>query len=378
MKIGMMLPPYPWERTLEAAKRGDDLGVDMLWTADHFLGSWHPDLWRELPPSKQRPDPDAFADPFCLCAALGSATSLPLGVGVTDGIRRAAPDLARTALTVQHLCRGGFNLGLGAGEAENLIPFGYTFEKPVAALQSTLQLLRHLLDTGHMPEGKGHLGLPLASGAGKPRIWVAGQGERTLRLTGQYADGWLASRTMTMGPEEYGRRRAIVMTNARASGRPEPEAGLGVFIVLGDSRSRVREMFEDQPVAKLVALIMRPEFFHRHGVEHPLGQNHRGAVDLIAHDYDPDELRRLAPGIPFEVVEGAIVAGNPDEIAQEIRRYAEHGCEHVMLINNTGLVGGVAEVQAQAPRFADLCNIVRRIEPAFQVGRSASATSAVS
>ena len=49
MKIGMMLPAYPWERTLQAARHAEDLGVDRLWTADHFLGTWHPELWRELP-----------------------------------------------------------------------------------------------------------------------------------------------------------------------------------------------------------------------------------------------------------------------------------------------------------------------------------------
>lgn len=200
---------------------------------------------------------------------------------------------------------------------------------------------------------------------------------RTLRLTSQFADGWLASRTMTMAPDEYGRRRAIVIGHARAARRPEPEAGLGVFILLGDSRSRVREMFEDQPLAKLVALIMRPEFFHRHGLEHPLGHSHRGAVDLMAHNFDPDHLRSLAPGIPFEVVEGAVAAGSPNEIAQEVRRYAEHCCEHVMLINNTGLVGGAVEAQAQAPRLSELCHILAEIKPAVHEVPTTSAASAL-
>jgi phthiodiolone/phenolphthiodiolone dimycocerosates ketoreductase len=60
-----------------------------------------------------------------VCAALGPTTDLPLGLAVTDGIRRGAPDVARSALTLQQMCKGGFNLGIGSGEAENLVPFNY-------------------------------------------------------------------------------------------------------------------------------------------------------------------------------------------------------------------------------------------------------------
>jgi phthiodiolone/phenolphthiodiolone dimycocerosates ketoreductase len=71
-----------------------------------------------MPLAARRPDSDAFLDPFCVCAALGPTTDLPLGLAVTDGIRRGAPDVARSALTLQQMCKGGFNLGIGSGEAE--------------------------------------------------------------------------------------------------------------------------------------------------------------------------------------------------------------------------------------------------------------------
>mgnify|MGYP006175930959 CR=1 FL=1 len=40
----------------------------------------------------------------------------------TDGTRRTAADVARSTLTLQHMAPGGFVLGVGAGEAENLVP----------------------------------------------------------------------------------------------------------------------------------------------------------------------------------------------------------------------------------------------------------------
>jgi len=123
-------------------------------------------------------------------------------------------------------------------------------------------------------------------------------------------------------------------------------------------------MFEDQPLGKLAALVLRPECFRQHGMEHPLGAQHRGVVDVIPHDLDAELLRGLAPTICFEVLEHQIVMGDAEEITQEVRAYAEQGCEHVMLINTTGLVGGVAEALAQTPRLATLCQSLAAIDVA--------------
>jgi phthiodiolone/phenolphthiodiolone dimycocerosates ketoreductase len=304
MKIGMLLPAFPLDAAARARDTAHELGVDALWFGDHFLGFWHPEIWKDMPQSRRRPDPDAYPDPFCMCAALGSTTRLPLGMPV----------------------------------------------------------LRHLLDTGMMPDGgPGHIGLPLQSDVGPPRIWVAGQGPRALRLVGQYADGWMASRTMTIDPDGYAKRKAAVAEHAHAAGRTEPESAIGVFVLLGDSKQRVRQMLDDQPLAKLFALVMRPEYFHRYGREHPLGAEHRGAVDDIPHLLDPDRLRKIAPTIPSELVEGAIATGTVDDVVAEVRGFADAGCEQVMLINTTGLVGGDAEVQAHTPKFAELCQRVRQI-----------------
>jgi phthiodiolone/phenolphthiodiolone dimycocerosates ketoreductase len=81
------------------------------------------------------PDADAWYDPVACIAAIGQESDLPMGVCVTDAIRRQAPDIVRTTLTLHQLCRGGFHLGIGAGEAENLVPFGYDFSTPVTHLE---------------------------------------------------------------------------------------------------------------------------------------------------------------------------------------------------------------------------------------------------
>jgi phthiodiolone/phenolphthiodiolone dimycocerosates ketoreductase len=295
-----------------------------------------------------------------VCAALARTTDLPLGIAVTDATRRAAPDIARAALTLQHLCKGGFNLGIGSGEAENLVPFGYPYDRPVGVTEEFLKLLRHLLDTGRMPSGPGRLGLPLESAKAKPRVWVAGHGPRMLRLTGQYGDGWLPA--FPMQPEEYGRHRSIVSAHASQAGRPTPEAGLTVLFILGESRDHIREMFEAEPLGKLYALHLMPDSFHKHGLEHPLGSHVRGVIDVIPHELDPAILSAVAPKIPFEVLEEFFFMGNVNEVAERLRGYADEGCEHVVLLNMTGTVGGVPEVISRAPAVNALCERLSAFE----------------
>ncbi|MBW2362644.1 MAG: LLM class flavin-dependent oxidoreductase, partial [Deltaproteobacteria bacterium] len=129
---------------------------------------------------------------------------------------------------LHHMCRGGFNLGVGSGEAESLVPFGYPFDKPVGRCEEFLAELRCLLDTGRMPQGgPGRIGVPLESAMGKPKLWVAGHGPRMLRLTGQYADGWLpAWRTTPPGATSWQsmrKRRGAPLRHADSSGRSSSE-----------------------------------------------------------------------------------------------------------------------------------------------------------
>ena len=261
---------------------------------------------------------------------------------------------ARTALTLHQLCRGGFHLGVGAGEAENLIPFGYSFATPVGQTEAFLIELRALLDEGVMPEGSsGRMGLPLQrEDIGPPRVWVAGHEPRMLRLTGEHGDGWLPA--WPMSPSTYGERRRSIMEHAERAGRPMPECGLHIGVVLGSSRDHIAELMERDPLGKLLALLCSSKAWAEHGMSHPSGDQCRGLVDLIFHDLDPEELRKLAPTIPFELVEEFIFMGNATEITDRVSGYGDHGLEHVILGNGTGTVGGLDEINANTREFLSL------------------------
>ena len=354
MKIGITLPAqFPFGSTEQLLPVYEEVGFDSYWAPDHLLGVFHPGLWADTPLSALAADPDAFYDPFCYGARVGTMTSRPYGISVTDSTRRGAADLARAALTLNDLIPGGFILGMGSGEAESLLPFGYPFERPVGILEEVLIELRSLLDTGRMPTGIGRMGLPLeAEGRGRPAVWVAGHGPRMLRLTGQYGDGWIPA--WWMSPDDYGSHLRVIADHASAVGRPTPVASLLPFILFAESVDRAAEMFEREPLGKLFGLFAMGSMWEKHGITHPLGNDAKGFIDVIIHDLNPDDLRDLAPTIPFEMVQQVLFIGNAEELGAQFESYARNGLEHVVLANVTGIVGGMDEIMARAMELPHL------------------------
>lgn len=358
MKVGLCVPAlFPLALSEQTVALAESMQVDSIWAPDHLLGAFHPELWPEHAWSQLVPDPDGWFDPFCLVGSLSRLTDIPLGISVTDGTRRRAVDVARSALSLQHMCRGGFRLGVGSGEAESLLPFGYPVDRPVERFEAFLAELRHILDSGRMPQGGcGRLGLPLASEAGRPEVWVAGHGPRMLRLTGQYGDGWLPAWKMT--PEQYAEKREVIRKHSEACGRPLPECGLLAPTMIGESRQRLLEMLDADPLARLLAIWVPAEEWKRHGVEHPGGPHSRGLVDVILHEMDAARLRELAQSIPSALLDGFGFMGNVDELFAAFEPYARAGAEHIVLGSSTGIVGGLAEVSARTP---DLVRLVSKL-----------------
>jgi phthiodiolone/phenolphthiodiolone dimycocerosates ketoreductase len=355
MKFGLnIVCTHPFDIPEMAMQMAIEAQVDSVWTPDHLLGMTHPELWPEMSAARPGTDPDAWYDPFVSLALLGRRSTIPMGVCVTDTTRRRVPDLVRTALTLHHLCPGGFNLGIGCGEAQNLEPFGYPFSTPVKHTEQFLGEMRSFIDSGKMPPPmRGRRGLPDSrDDVGRVRIWVGGHGPRMLRLTGMYGDGWLPAWPMT--PAVYGERREVMAGHAEAAGRPLPECAMHVAIVLGESHDYVAGLFEKEPLAKLMTLMCAAETWTEHGLSHPGGESCRGLVDAIWHDYDPDELRSLAPKIPVEILDQVFFMGNVEEIVERLEGYAVHGLQHIVFANSTGLVGGQSEAIMNAPQFFQL------------------------
>ena len=367
MQVGINIARMTSMEDVEATvNRLERVGLDHVWLPDHLMGYYHPQIWAELPGSQGVPTPepssyvwdgDGWLDPFCVAATIGRQTDLTIGTCVTDGTRRRGSDLARTVLTLCQATRGEFILSVGAGEAMSLTPFGFPADRTVGNMESTLQDLRSILDTGRMPSGPGRLGLKLDGPNGRPKVWVAANSGRTLKLAGRYGDGWIHLGTTR---EMFEQQRDVVRAAADAAGRPAPTAAVVVLCVLGESREAVIETLDRSPLVKSIMLATPAAHWAAFGLDHPAGPDSRGLLDLLPHDLDVQTIRETAPKIPIEMFEQFLVIGNAEEIESRLRPLVDAGIDHAIFTDVTVAAYPPDQADALQLEYGALANLLRK------------------
>ena len=109
-------PAEAWTRTIELAEQAETLGFESLWAFDHF---------HTVPV----PADEITFESFSVLAALAMVTKrMRLGhMVVCTGFRNPALT-AKMASTIDVICGGRFELGIGAGWKEDeWIAYGYGF-----------------------------------------------------------------------------------------------------------------------------------------------------------------------------------------------------------------------------------------------------------
>src|ERR671930_629806 len=148
LPVGVQILGRPPVAAVAAIARGMEMaGADSLFTPDHWmwlapLGLWNP---RTFPAARFLRNPEDNFDPFTFLAWLSGRTRRArLGTAVTEAIRRHPAEIAQAAMSLHHLSRGRFVLGIGAGERENVEPYGLSYAGQVSRLEEALYLIRLL------------------------------------------------------------------------------------------------------------------------------------------------------------------------------------------------------------------------------------------
>jgi phthiodiolone/phenolphthiodiolone dimycocerosates ketoreductase len=337
----------------------DQVLPDCIWLSDRLLV----DDYRKLAAlcgdeSQGWHEPAAFLDPFVTAAALVQYMPHPtcFGIAATDFIRRAPPDLARAAYTLNQVLPAPLNIGLGAGEAINLTPFGYIHgNSPVAHFEHNVRQFRRINDEGR---NYGAQVVELGYQRYPSSIWVAGQRSRMLRITAELADGWLPAWKML--PAEY-RDSVLSLTRmAAVAGRSCPTAGLFAMPIIGPSKRVLLDHFRSSPMIRAVAFMAAGELWEKWGVEHPAGRASRGLFDVVLETIPADRLLDALLKVPAEMMADILFLGNVQELLDDFWQLKCAGLQHLSLLlpdfSNARISYGVDSFDSE---FVRLCQEIQ-------------------
>ena len=357
----MKVQPAAFLRTtlpldLTVLQRLDSGRYHSIWLPDHMVSFWPDSIWTPefTDLATASPSPHRHLDGMAVAAAAAVLTeNVPLATSVVDTVRRHPASLAQTALTIDHLSKGRFILGVGSGESENIEPYGFDFTRPVSRFEEALQVIRLLWTSDGPVDFDGHFyrlrhaRLDTEPYGGRfPPIWVGASGPRSLDIAGRYADGWWPAGAWT--PEDYAQKLARVRAAAERAGR-DPMAITPCFIqvcLMGRDEAALSDIL-DAPLVKSFLLQVSAELLGSYGFDHPMGDDWRGF-----HDIDPAVLTReriidFLDRVEPEMILAVVPHGTPKQVAHTVKEYVDAGLR-VPKILDYGAMAGLDYAAASA------------------------------
>lgn len=234
MRFGICLPNFTGGATGEgieaAAEVAERLGWEAVWVTDHVL------VRRDADSADYYRTYEAIVS---LAWAGARQPTVRLGTSVIVVPQRNAVLLAKELASLDALSGGRVIAGIGVGwsqaEFANLDAVD-RFGVRGAYVDETIRLWRHLWSGANEPfTGRFHrlddyAFEPLPAAGAGLPIWVGGRADPALRRAGALGDGYHSS---AAGPEAYARRVPVIRAAAEAAGRPMPTLSARVRVRLG-------------------------------------------------------------------------------------------------------------------------------------------------
>lgn len=295
LEYGVLLPHFgryaSRERLLEGARQIERYGLDSVWVRDHIV--FHP---HELE------DPDrTHVDPIVVLSALAAATKR-LKLGTATLIPHRHPiELALVLASLEFMAGPGriiAGLGLGTFQHE-FDAIGMSGIDRKELFPEYVEVMR-LLWKGEEVSYDGRFYQftdvdihPVPASPTSIPLWYGGTQVAAVRRAARYCDGWLPGR---MPRSDFRRLRARMEKFAEEYNRPIPALGLVPFV---------------SPAKTVEA-----------------GMKHFDLAGMMAEM----ERKKLATPDPKDIStwEGYIMAGPPDVLVGEVRKWQEAGVQHLV------------------------------------------------
>ena len=257
MRIGLALPQYdysvPGESPLtfatlaEHARRADQLGFASLWLSDH--------LFLDVGKYGGGDEPQGAYEPITTLGALAAvAPHARLGTLVICEALRPPAVLAKGLATLDRLCDGRLDVGMGAGWYEpEYRALGMPMPSPgvrIRRLHEACEIVGALLGGGDVTYQGEHYAVvdalvdPPAIQKPRPPLFIGGKGDRVLATAVAVADGW---NTCWAWTHDAYRERLDVFERACESASRDPATmwrSVGLYTLVGEDEEDVAARFE--------------------------------------------------------------------------------------------------------------------------------------
>lgn len=335
------------------------LGIDMveqydsgryhsIWIPDHMVSFWPDSIWTpeftDLAISS--PSPHRHLDGLAVAAATAVLSkNTPIATTVIDTVRRHPSMLAQTAITISHLSKGKFILGIGSGELENTVPYGFDFEKPVSRFEEAIKVIKLLWHSDGPVDFEGkfykleHARMDAELYDGKaPPIWTGAAGPRMLGITGREADGWWPAGSYT--PEDFATKLKVILDAGDAVGRDMSHfvPAFAPICLIGEE-DEIDQMLK-QPMVKSIIAMLNAKDVEQFGYQHPMGSDWHGIMDFDPHIFTRERMIQFCEELDTNMIRDIFPVGTPKQVAAKIKGFIDAGVQ-VYKLMEYGAMGGI-------------------------------------
>jgi F420-dependent oxidoreductase-like protein len=316
MRLGLMLGYWGLGLTAESqaelVREAEAAGYDSAWTAEAY-GS------------------DA-ATPLAWFAA--QTERIRLGAAILQIPGRSPAMTAMTAVTLDHLSNGRFNLGLGTSGPQVAEGWhGQRFGKQLARTREYVEIVRKALARERLVYEGEQYQLPLPDGPGKALklmiepvqeripIYIAAIGPKNTQLVGEIADGWLP---VFLSPEHVDVSRALLEEGAARAGRSLNGFDIAptVQVSIDDDLDRARDVMRPFIALYVGGMGSRAKNFYNQLVQRYGFEDAAREIQDLYLDGKKDE---AAAAIPPELIDIITMCGPRERVKERLEVYREAG-----------------------------------------------------
>lgn len=309
--IGIGTGTEDWAGAAAFVQEAERLGVDIAWSAE----TWGHDA----------------ATPIGFMAA--KTSRMRLGTGIIQTAARSPANIAMIGMTLASMSGDRFTLGLGASGPQVVEGWhGVPFKGALQRLRETVDIVRIISRGERLVYNGEYFTLPLPGGEGKalktgaqPRefpIYLATLSPKSLRVTGEIADGWIGTSFMPEHAEVF---LGHLRTGAESAGRTLADLDLQVaagVVEFGDDIAKLVEPRKGGLAFSLGAMGSAQHNFYNDAYK-------RAGYDEVARKVQStwlegrrDEARAM---VPDEMVLKTNLIGTPEMVKERLRVHARAG-----------------------------------------------------